>query len=278
MFSAGPLIALKIAEVYQMAIMLDYRIQFLFAFLILLVILLIYPVRAETAGMNTDRIQTCESAEGEYEMLMSRPGRHLNMNRLHGLSSRKKDSDAFFPGDLFKLVKIDMGSSAAEPVFSREAENGPVNDFTDGFRSMTNPIIEISYSLSRRIALEFTGRFSHHTSMTSQLSGNKNNLYGYTLMVGPSINVGRIGETAQMYTSFGLGYNFIDTDSYTLPGDGPSTPGTGLSLGLKTASADIRVGMNHFRSLNSHELHQYAHDTTLDPSMMFFIITYNFDS
>jgi len=261
-----------------MAIMLDYRIQFLFAFLILLIILLIYPVRAETAAMNSDTILACESAGREHETLMSRPGRNLILNRLHILSSPNEDEDAFFPDCLFKFMKIDIRSSAPEPVFSEDTGHGPVQGFTGDIRSMVNPIIEISYSLSRRVALEFTGRFSHRMSMTSALSGNRNNLYGYTLLVGPSFDMGRIGETAHMFTQVGIGYKFIDTESYTLPGDCPSTPGTGLCFGLRTAGTDIRFGVNHFRSFTEDEMHQYACHSELDPSTLFFFITYHFDS
>ncbi|MBN2298208.1 MAG: hypothetical protein JXM72_06415 [Deltaproteobacteria bacterium] len=200
------------------------------------------------------------------------------MNKLHILSALKDDSYTIFPDTLLKDMRIDVHLSASEPIFKQRAGNETEEGIAGSFQSRVHPLVEISYSLSKRIALEFTGHFSRHMSRTSLPAGNRDNLYDYTLMVGPSFHMGRLNETTSMYTQFGLGYKFIDTDSYTLPGDCPSTLGTGVCFGLKTSRADIRVGVNHFRSFTDDALYQYDYDTRLDPSLMFLSITYNFDS
>ena len=266
-----------------MAIIYDYRVQFIFAFFIFMLILLMFPSRAETALNSPEMIIARDYKVLQHNVRITHsyknPYKNIIMNKLNTLSALKENDVVIFFDSLVKDCGINVLSFAPEPIFGQK-DNIIENEgsLMESFQARIYPLVEISYSINERIALELTGHFTSQATRISPLSGNENNLFGYSLMVGPSFHICSPGKTTHIYTQIGLGYKFIDTGGYSLPGYCPSALGTGLCFGLKTKSANIKLGVNHFRSFTDTTSYQYNYDTESDPSLVFFFITYNFDS
>ena len=260
-----------------MAMIFEYRIQFLVAFLLLLLLLLMIPVRAETAEVGREKQITKSAVLYDHSGFPQRCSNFIS-EKLHIPALIRKNKTTLAPENVLKVSGVHIRSYTSQAPFQQ------TNDEDDaGVLSIRNiqatilPLVEISYSLSNKIALELRGHLNQPCNRDQLSPGSPEDLYGYTLFFGPSLYAGNPGDTSRMYTQFGLAYNVIDSTKDLFSGDCPTSRGTGISLGLKRLKTDIRIGYNHFNAVSGTSSHPDLHES-LGLSSISLFVTYNFDS
>jgi len=260
-----------------MAIIFEYRTQFLIAFLLLLLLLLMIPVRAETAEAGSEKQITESTVSYNHSGFPQRCSNFISQ-RMHIPSLMRKNKTSLALESMLKAGGVHIRSYTSQAPFQQATDQDD-----SGVLSIRNiqatilPLVEISYSLSNKVALEIRGHLNQSCNKDQPSPGSPDDLYGYTLFFGPSFYAGTPGDTSRMYTQFGLAYNVIDSTRNVFSGDCPTSLGTGFSLGLKRLKADIRIGYNYFNALSGTSSHLGLHEN-LDVSSLFLFVTYNFDS
>ena len=261
-----------------MAIMFDYRTQFLIAFMILLLLLLMIPVRAETAeaGIETHITREAEivtdnaHSKGSYMGFIS--------EKVHIPSFTRKNQQGSILDAVLKISGLHIHSYIPDALPAQAGQTQETDTFSfENISTRIRPLVEISYSLSNRIALEMWGHLNRYTGKIRGSSAGDDEHYGYTLFVGPSLYAGIPGDSSRLYTQFGLGYNVIDSGRDFFSKDCPTSFGTGFSFGYKKKRSDIRIGYNYFREFSDTSSHTGL-EKKLDPSSVFLFVTYNFDT
>jgi hypothetical protein len=175
-----------------MAVMLEYRIHFLFAFLILLMLLLIIPLRAETADVFTERIATSQQINLQNKSWFNYPWGNAIENKLHVLSFSKNsktslEKNSWIFNDVFHIHLY-----TSQMPHGKISTSGRSDDLlVKKFQTRIHPLLEISYSLTEKIALELRGHMNRYANKPDMSSGNANNIYGYTFFFGPSVYGGK---------------------------------------------------------------------------------------
>lgn len=255
-----------------MAVAVAYRNQLLIILLLLILLLLILPGRAETAGNGYAAILS-----GPYDTSwFSREYQKGFASTLHlpSLFNNNTNNKTPEPSPANKALHIHSYTSRAP--YQQSADSDRNDDpLLERLKARIHPLLEISYSLGNRIALELQGHLNRYAGNESAA---RDVLYGYTLIFGPSIYSGKPGDTGRFYTQFGLGYKILETASYLLSGDCPASMGTGVSLGFKMEKSDIRFGVNRFQPVSDTSSPLRNSQEDFDPSSIFFFVTYNFDS
>jgi hypothetical protein len=217
----------------SMAVILEYRIQFLFAFIILLMLLLIIPMRAETADVFIEQIATGQPSELKNKSWFNHAWGNFIENNLYVLSCTKNSqtSDEKAPWIFNDLLHVHLYTSLTP--LGQISTSGSSDDLlVQKFQTRILPFLEISYSLTEKISLELRGHLNRHSNTPDTSSGNTNNIYGYTFFFGPSVYGGKPRDPIRVYTHFGLGYKFLDNCKHILSDDGTSSMSTGFSFGL----------------------------------------------
>lgn len=260
-----------------MAIPLDYKTQILIAFLLVLLMLLMMPARAETAELvYAEQISWASATLQDYSLFQKKCSDFISYRR-HTASSLGENKSMFTLNNLLKICGFHIRSYTSQAPYQQT-----VNQEDAACLSLQNiqakilPFIEVSYSLNNTIALELRGHLNQFSNKKQSLSRADDN-YEYTLFFGPSLYAGTPGDPTRMYTQFGLGYNVIDSSSENISVDCPPSLGTGFSVGFKRHKSDIRIGYNHFTTPSEASSQRGLHEDP-DISSIFLFVTYNFDS
>ncbi|MBN2299148.1 MAG: hypothetical protein JXM72_11165 [Deltaproteobacteria bacterium] len=261
-----------------MAVILDFKIHFFIAFLILLLLLLMIPVRAETAEAGIQTLIEQESQVLHDNARFSRSYATFISKKVHFSDFMRKNQPGSAFDALLKISGFHVRTYIPDTLSAQEGQPQKEDAFSiENISTRIRPLVEISYALSNRIALEVRGHLNRYIGRTGRSSGEADERYEYTFFVGPSLYAGSPGDKTRLYTQFGLGYNVIDTGTDIFSKDCPTSLGTGFSLGLKRNKSDIRIGYNYFREF-SDTSSQMGMDERLNPSSLFLFVTYNFDT
>jgi len=244
-----------------MAIMFDYRTHFIIAFMILLLLLLLIPGRAETAEAATETHITQETGIVTDNANSKESYMDFISRKVHIPSFIRKDRPGFSLDAVLEKSGLHESSYTSNTFPQQTGQAQEADAFsTENISGRIHPLAEISYSLSNRIALEVWGH-----------------LNGDTFFVGPSLYAGSPGDPTRLYTQFGIGYNVIDSGRDLSSKDCPASFGTGFSFGFKRKKSDIRIGYNYFREFSDTSPHTVM-EKKLDPSSVFLFVTYNFET
>ena len=260
-----------------MAITFDYRTQILIAFLLVLLMLLMLPARAETAEFgNAGQISWAAATLHDYSRFQKKFSDYIS-HRIHNATLMGENKSIPTLDNLLKVTGFNIRSYTSQAPYQQTDNQEDAECLSlQNIQAKILPFIEVSYSLSNTIALELRGHLNQFSNR-KQSAGRADDNYEYTLFFGPSLYAGNPGDPTRMYTQFGLGYNIIDFSGEDISVDCPPSLGTGFSLGFKRHKSDIRIGYNHFNSLSDTSSHPGLH-VDPDVSSIFLFVTYNFDS
>ena len=260
-----------------MAITLDYKTQILIAFLLVLLMLLLLPARAETAEFgNAGEISWASPTLNDYSRFQIKWS-DFTSHRMHKIAMMGEDRTMFTLDNLLKACGFHIRSYTSQAPYQQTANQEDTESLSlQNIQAKILPFIEVSYSLGNTLALELRGHLNRFSTRKQSVSRADDN-YEYTLFFGPSLYAGSPGDPTRMYTQLGLAYNVIDFSNENISVDCPPSLGTGFSVGFKRHKSDIRIGYNHFNTPSETSSQRGLHEDP-DISSIFLFVTYNFDS
>lgn len=253
-----------------MVVTLEMKVRIFFLILSALLLFVILPMRAETADFQL-HLHDGKNLSMHQGGVAVPHANSLGLFHLFYIGKEKgrNETGTIAPIEIRSHTPISPGTEL--PIDFHRAEES-----SSEFKESMLPLFEVVCSLSKRIALGMRGHFNRYCPDIDLIpDAATNEIFGYSLFLGPSFFAGPDDKKDQIYTQVGLGYKVLNDDLDIPASDCPTSIGTGFSIGYKVNCSDMRLGFSRFGSFSRSS---FSCDDSMVLSSVFFHLTYFFNS
>ncbi|MGC9324022.1 MAG: hypothetical protein ACP5G0_04655 [Desulfomonilia bacterium] len=253
-----------------MVVTLEMKVRIFFLILSALLLFVILPMRAETADFQLS-LHDGKNLPMHEGVVAVPQASSLGLFHLSCIGIEKERSEIGIIGPIEIRSHTPISPGKELPIEFYRAEES-----TSEFKESILPLFEVVCSLSKRIALGMRGHLNRYCPDINLIpDAGTNEIFGYSLFLGPSFFAGPGDRKDQIYTQVGLGYKVLNDDLDIPAGDCPTSIGTGFSIGYKVNCSDMRLGYSRFGAFSRSSL---SSDDSMVLSSVFFHLTYFFNS